>query len=205
MDFTPFLLAGLVGFTHAFELDHLVAVSSMVTRRRNVWSAVQDGIYWGLGHTLTILSVGAIILLGRLAFVETDFRFFEAAVGIMLIAMGMYRLIQLNRPQVHDHPDHSSKSRLNMAFGVGLIHGIAGSGALLVSVLATVQSPVAGLVYLVIFGIGSVLGMMAAAGIFSIPFSQNIGNALQIKRILTILSSLLCIGLGFWVFFENIR
>ena len=206
MDITPFLFAGFIGFAHAFELDHLVAVSTMVTQRRNTWSAIKEGMYWGIGHTVTILSVGAVILVGRVAFAETDFRFFEAAVGGMLVALGVYRLKQLDqtKEELQGHA-HTPKPMQNMAFGVGLVHGIAGSGALLVGVMTTVQSTWAGLIYLIIFGAGSVIGMMTAAGVLSIPFSNRIGKAASYKRMLTILSSILSIGLGIWVFFENIN
>jgi hypothetical protein len=206
MEFMPLLLASFVGFTHAFETDHLVAVSSIVTRRSSPLLAIKDGIYWGLGHTSTILMVGAVILLGRIAFEESDFRYFEAGVGLMLIGLGVYRLYKLYKTPLitlHDHP-HPYPQDFKLAYGVGLVHGLAGSGALLLTVLATTKSAVAGLTYLVIFGVGSIVGMMLAAGIFSLPFSEKILNNKTIRTALTLLSSLLCVGLGSIVVYENL-
>jgi cytochrome c biogenesis protein CcdA len=206
MEFTPLLLASVVGFTHAFEADHLVAVSSIVTRRNSPLLAIKDGIYWGLGHTSTILLVGTVILLGRIAFEESDFRYFEAGVGVMLIVLGMYRLFKLYKtPQItlHTHP-HPNPKDFKLAFGVGLVHGLAGSGALLLTVLAATKSTVTGLIYLVIFGVGSIVGMMLAAGVFSLPYSEKILNNKTISMALTVLSSLLCIVLGSMVVYENL-
>lgn len=204
MEFMPLLLASVVGFTHAFEADHLVAVSSIVTRRNNSLLAIKDGIYWGLGHTSTILLVGIVILLGRIAFQEDDFRYFEAGVGLMLIMLGVYRLFKLYKtPQISLHA-HPHPQDFKLAYGVGLIHGLAGSGALLLTVLATTKSTFSGLLYLIIFGIGSIVGMMLAAGIFSVPFSEKILNNKTIRTLLILASSLLCIGLGGMVVYENL-
>lgn len=206
MDFAPILLASVVGFTHAFEADHLVAVSSIVTRRNNSLLAIKDGIYWGLGHTSTILLVGAVILLGRIVFQEEDFRYFEAGVGLMLIGLGGYRLYKLYKTPAIELPVHSHPhpQDFKLAYGVGLVHGLAGSGALLLTVLATTKSTAAGLAYLVIFGVGSIVGMMLAAGVFSLPFSEKILNNNTLRIALTVLSSLLCIGLGSMVAYENL-
>ncbi|MFN4144705.1 MAG: sulfite exporter TauE/SafE family protein [Runella sp.] len=204
MDFVSLLLASVVGFTHAFEADHLVAVSSIVTRRNNSLLAIKDGIYWGLGHTSTILLVGAIILLGRIAFQEEDFRYFEALVGVMLIVLGVYRLYKLYQMPNGNQHIHTHKHDSKLAYGVGLVHGLAGSGALLLTVLATTKSLWAGLAYLVIFGVGSIVGMMLAAGIFSVPFSEKILNNKTIRMALILLSSLLCMGLGSKVLYENL-
>ncbi len=206
MELMPFLLAGIVGFTHAFEADHLVAVSSIVTRRNNPLLAIKDGIYWGLGHTSTILLVGTVILFGRIAFQDEDFRYFEAGVGLMLITLGGYRLHKLYKApnyRLHAHP-HLPSQDFKLAYGVGLIHGLAGSGALLLTVLATTKNTFSGLLYLVIFGVGSVVGMMLAAGIFSVPFSEKILNNKTIRTALIVLSSLFCIGLGSKVVYENL-
>lgn len=206
MELIPILLASVVGFTHAFEADHLIAVSSIVTRRNNPLLAIKDGIYWGLGHTSTILLVGTVILFGRIAFEEEDFRYFEAGVGLMLITLGGYRLYKLyNAPNygLHTHP-HLPPQDFKLAYGIGLIHGLAGSGALLLTVLATTKSTFSGLLYLAIFGVGSVVGMMLAAGIFSVPFSEKILNNKTIRTALILLSSLFCIGLGSKVVYENL-
>ena len=207
MDITPLLVASTIGFSHAFETDHLVAVSNIVTRRNNVMLALKDGIFWGLGHTSTILLVGSIFILGKFAFNENGFRYFEAFVGFMLIVLGLYRLLKIfknppdesltnhDSPQTHDH---------KLAYGVGLIHGLAGSGALILTILTTIKGSLNGILYLIIFGLGSVAGMMLAAGFFSVPFSQKLMNNSTIRIILTIFSSILCMGLGCFVIYKNL-
>ncbi len=75
----PLFFAGIVGFTHAFEIDHLLAVSSIVTRRNSFVKAMKDGIFWGLGHTSTILAVGMVMLVARYIIAEHTFQYFEAA------------------------------------------------------------------------------------------------------------------------------
>ena len=192
MELTPFLLASLVGFSHAFEADHLVAVSTIVTKRNNFLLAIKDGIFWGLGHTSTILLVGCIFIAGRLALQQNSFHYLEAMVGMMLIILGIYRLNNLtkNRFNTHSHAHRASKHEHKLAYGVGLVHGLAGSGALILSVLTTIKGVMSSLIYLLIFGIGSIGGMMLAAGIFSLPFSEKIIQNHAVRKIMTIVSAL---------------
>ncbi|TDB60390.1 urease accessory protein [Arundinibacter roseus] len=204
MEATPLLFAALVGFGHAFEADHLVAVSTLVTRRNNARLAVKDGFFWGLGHTSTLLLIGSIFVLGRLVVQEELFRFLEAGVGLMLIGLGGFRLMQMGRKShTHSH-NHAHDSQHSLAYGVGLLHGLAGSGALMMSVLATLTDAASSMAYLLIFGIGSVAGMILAAGIFSVPFSEKVMQNPVVQKALTIFSSVLCIGLGGKVLLENL-
>lgn len=200
----PLLLAAVIGFTHALEADHLVAVSSIVTKRNNVLLAMKDGIYWGLGHTSTIFAVGVVFMLGRFVLNEGDFRYFEAGVGAMLIVLGISRLYRwATGKEKHVNPaDHSHQHGL--AYGVGAVHGLAGSGALLVSVLTQIENNFTAIAYLLIFGIGSIVGMMLVAGAFSVPFSVRLTEAKWVRTGLTLLSSVLCIGLGIMVLHENL-
>ncbi|RDB06374.1 urease accessory protein [Runella aurantiaca] len=200
MELAPFLFAAVVGFSHCFEADHLVAVSSIVTRRNNTFLALKDGAFWGLGHTSTILLVATVYMLGKFVLAENDFRYFEAAVGFMLIVLGTTRLIRSKKERTHGHL-HAPPSGL--AYGVGLVHGLAGSGGVLISVLTQVKGSYAGILYILLFGVGSIAGMMLAAGIFSLPFSAKLMQNKILYRTLTIVSSLLCIGLGSKIFFEN--
>lgn len=205
-----FVLALSVGFAHAFEADHLVAVSTLVTRRNNVWLSLKDGAFWGLGHTSTILLVGSVFLLGRFALHLTDFRYLEATVGLMLVGLGSVRLYRL---RTHAHPGHSHSSiaaddpnharEHRLAYGVGLLHGLAGSGALVLSVLSQTSGAVPGITYLLLFGLGSIAGMMVAAGVFSVPLSGRLTARPAVQQVLVIGSSVLCILLGMKVLYEN--
>lgn len=213
MDLLPLLFALVVGFSHSFEADHLVAVSSIVTRRtntrNNVLLCVKDGIFWGLGHTSTILLVGILFVIGKQHINESVFSLLEAAVGLMLILLGITRLLKARKEQSGAHYGHSSPAgeaphTHSLAYGVGLVHGLAGSGALMLSVLATIKDTKSVIAYLLLFGAGSIAGMMLAAGVFSIPFSNAILRSEKIRKGLTLLSSLLCIILGSYVLYENL-
>ena len=199
----PLLFAAVVGFGHAFEADHLVAVGNIVTKRDKITLAIKDGIYWGLGHTSTIFLIGLIIIIGKTTFLNGYFGYFEVFVGLMLILLGCFRLYQYFITEKHTTLiDNDSNHHL--AYGVGLIHGLAGSGAMILLVMSEIQSSFNSIVYLLIFGIGSVIGMLVAAGIFSLPFSKKLTNNQTLQSCLIIISSLLCILYGGYVLFENL-
>lgn len=195
-------LALSVGFVHSFEADHLVAVTNIVTRRNSFRLSIKDGLYWGIGHTATILGVGLIYMIGKFILNEDDFRYFEAAVGVMLVILGIVRLARLMKDKNHHWSDHSHSHGL--ALGVGAIHGIAGSGAVLLTVLTQISDHTQGILYILLFGVGSVAGMMIAAGLFSLPFSAKILGNKWIGTVLSIISSVLCIILGSFIIYENL-
>lgn len=198
------LLTIYAGLEHAFEADHLLAVNQLVSERDNFKKAIKDGIYWGIGHTATIFFVGILMILFKMKIDEHIFSYFEAAVGLMLIFLGIYRLYKLSNPNFHffksdDHHHNSGKE----AFGVGLVHGLAGSGALVVLVISQMDSALDGLMYILIFGLGSIIGMFAAAYLFSLPYTKLFLKSKKFQTTLVIVSSLLCMMYGAKVFAEN--
>jgi cytochrome c biogenesis protein CcdA len=239
----PIFIAATVGFAHAFEADHLLAVSNIVTRRNSIWLAIKDGIAWGLGHTSTIFLVGVLIIGFKVAITEQTFHYFEAAVGLMLIVLGAFRMYFLwkNGRAQHSHlhledlffwkkrneetlqaapyrfasasvppaPDllrfDTRSNNHHLAYGVGLVHGLAGSGTLVVLVMSQIPQVSGALLYLLIFGIGSIAGMLLASGVFSMPFSKKLSANTYLQIGLTLLSSLLCIGFGAQVVWENLQ
>ncbi|GGD70626.1 hydantoin utilization protein A [Emticicia aquatilis] len=203
-DIVLLLSAAAIGFSHSFEADHLVAVSSIVTRRDSTISAIKDGVFWGLGHTSTILLVAIIYILSKFALNEDDFRYFEAGVGIMLIILGFVRFYRVFQERSHGHL-HIDEPSFGLAYGVGLVHGLAGSGSLLISILTQIRDNFMAITYILIFGLGSIIGMMLAAGIFSLPFSAKFINNRWFSMSLSIISAVLCIGLGVVVFYRNIH
>lgn len=197
-------LAATIGFAHAFEADHLVAVGNLVTRRDRINLAMKDGVYWGLGHSSTIMLIGMAVILGQAAISETAFGYLEAVVGLMLVGLGICRLLQIyRRKDVQDTQVDDSRTH-GLAYGVGLVHGLAGSGALIILVLANVEGTWEGLLYLLIFGLSSAIGMLVAAGALSLPFSRWLLSQGSLQLILIILSSALCIGYGGYVLLDNL-
>ena len=199
----PLLFAAMIGFSHAFEADHLVAVGNIVTKRDTLALAIKDGIYWGLGHTSTIFLIGIVMIIGKATFLNGYFGYFEAVVGLMLILLGFFRLFKYFKSDNRTADLMDTKSNHHLAYGVGLVHGLAGSGAMILLVMTEIQTSFNSMMYLLIFGIGSVIGMLVAAGIFSLPFSRKLTNNQSLQLGLIILSSLLCIGYGGYVMVEN--
>jgi high-affinity nickel permease len=188
-------LGFLLGMQHALEADHIAAMSSIAARRTQVGDIVKHGLTWGLGHTLTLFAfAGAAILLGR-AIPEHLARPLETAVGIMLLGLGAHVLWRLWRDRVHFHKHRHDDGTVHIhahshagetvaharaahahAHGfrwrtllVGLMHGMAGSAALLVLAVSQASSPAAGLGYVALFGIGSTIGMGALSTVIAVP------------------------------------
>ena len=188
-------LGFLLGMHHALEADHIAAVSSIAARRTQLGDIVKHGLTWGLGHTLTLFAfAGAAILLGR-AIPEHLARPLETAVGIMLLGLGAHVLWRLWRDRVHFHKHRHDDGTVHIhahshagetvaharaahahAHGfrwrtllVGLMHGMAGSAALLVLAVSQASSPAAGLGYVALFGIGSTIGMGALSTVIAVP------------------------------------
>ncbi|HEX4373707.1 MAG TPA: hypothetical protein VHZ50_10425 [Puia sp.] len=221
----PFLLAALLGFRHAFETDHLAAVSNIVTKRNSVLLAMKDGTFWGFGHSFSILIVGMIILVLRGSISEKYFQSMEGFVGMMIIGLGIFRLWQFfkqNPLHIHKHEHkhngdahthihihatagetHSHGHLHKLSFGVGIIHGLAGSGVLIIAAMATMKTVGSSLLFLVTFSIGCIAGMMVAAGILGLPFSKKLGSFIRIQQMLVIFSCVICVVLGGKIMLEN--
>jgi sulfite exporter TauE/SafE len=190
------LLLGLVlGMRHALEADHLAEVASLATRSKGTRGTVVQGAVWGLGHTLTLLAVGGACLLLRAAISERVAAALEGAVGVMLLLLGADVLRRMRQRRVHlhvhrhadgtvhlhahghspeeahdpDHHQHAHEGFPLRALLVGMVHGLAGSAALLLLTLTTLSSAWLGLAYIAVFGIGSIAGMAVLAAVISLP------------------------------------
>jgi cytochrome c biogenesis protein CcdA len=189
----------LLGMQHALEADHIAAVSSIAARRTDVSDIVRHGLTWGLGHTLTLfVFAGAAILLGH-AIPEHLARPLETAVGVMLVGLGANVLWRLWRDRVHFHrhrhddgtehlhvhshvdeaiPHRQSAHLHEHGFRwrtllVGLMHGMAGSAALLVLAVSQAANAAYGMFYVLLFGIGSMLGMGALSVVIAVPLAVS--------------------------------
>lgn len=174
-----------MGIGHALDADHIAAVSSLVSKHKNLKKAAYSGISWGLGHTTTLFIAGLLILLLKISIPKKIALSFEFVVAIMILILGIsvIRDVVINKKHLHVHNHdgtnhfhiHSHKetnvhSHNHKSFFVGLIHGLAGSAGLMLLVLSTANSLTIGLSYILIFGIGSMIGMSIASSIISIPF-----------------------------------
>ena len=172
-------LGALLGMRHALEPDHLAAVSTLMTGERSSAKAAWLGAWWGLGHTLTLLTAGALLVVLGAEMPAIAARVFEGCVVLLLVGFGVRAIYQGAR-RVPAGPTHSHRrppafvDRWTVArpLLVGAVHGLAGSGALTALVVTTLPSTVTRLGYLTLFGVGSTVGMAALSGLMGWPIAR---------------------------------
>lgn len=212
------LIGFVLGMRHATDADHVIAVTTIVSRQRSLGSAALIGAFWGVGHTLTIAAVGSAIILFNVVIPPRVGLTMELAVGVMLVLLGILNLTGVSRAlserftperagghsHTHQHGDYvhthlhghtpgqhghaedaTPQARLDRRFGrlgayqavrplvVGLVHGLAGSAAVALLVLATIHNPVWAVAYLLVFGIGTIAGMMLITAAIAVPYAYT--------------------------------
>lgn len=187
----------LLGIKHALDADHIVAVTTIVSRSGSLLRSAIVGLSWGLGHTITLFAAGLAVLVFRLTIPDKLSLGMEFAVGVMLVLLGVplvWRLLK-KKPHLHLHqhgesshihshnheetPEHDHK-HIRRPLLMGMMHGLAGSGVLTLLVLNTMSSVGQGLVFLLVFGVGSVLGMVLFSGAIGLPFRFISGRSRQL-------------------------
>lgn len=196
---TSILILGfLIGIRHAFEPDHLAAVTAMATGKTSLRQTLRQGAVWGLGHTTTLFLVCGAVIYMETAISDFAARMMEAAVGVLLVGLGAEVIRRMIRDRIHFHAHrhadgeahfhaHSHKHDPQQAvhprthdhdhrqgfplrfFVVGLMHGMAGSAALAVMTAQTTASPWLALGYVALFGVGSMAGMALFSAAISLP------------------------------------
>ncbi|HSD88432.1 MAG TPA: hypothetical protein VLB44_12985, partial [Kofleriaceae bacterium] len=195
----------LVGTRHAFEPDHLAAVSTLVTTSRSPRGATALGLLWGVGHTIALLAVGIVLVLLDGLLPARLGNAFELTVAAMLLVLGLRAVIRGVRnldghARLHHHGraahshggegDHVHVGARALAWRpltIGLVHGLAGSGALTALAFAELPTTAARIVYMLLFGLGSIAGMALATGLAGAALARVArgGNA---RRVLAITS-----------------
>lgn len=194
--FFTLILGFILGIKHAFEPDHVIAISTIVTDQKNPLKAALVGTFWGLGHTTTLFITGVLVLLLKLSIPEKVSLTFEFFVGVMLIILGA-RAIQRGKVILHTH----KHEKHHTSFLIGTVHGLAGSGALMLLVLTTIPSLSQGLYYILLFGLGSVVGMSAMSFLLGLPFLFSTAKFPQIEKYLRLVAGTLSIFFGlFWIY-----
>jgi sulfite exporter TauE/SafE len=219
-----FLVLGLLmGMRHALDADHLAALASLATRTRSLRATLIQGIAWGFGHTLTLLLVGGLCLWLDAAIPEGWARGLELGVGAMLLFLGGDILWRMRRQRVHVHVHRHGDELVHLhahrhapgaahdsaghdhphpegvptrALLVGLVHGLAGSAALLLLALHDAGSAWLGLAYIGVFGLGSILGMTASCLVIAAPLQASVRHFARLHRGLEALVALTTIGIG---------
>jgi ABC-type nickel/cobalt efflux system permease component RcnA len=241
-------LGFFLGMRHATDPDHVIAVTTIVSRQRSVTRAAMIGVLWGLGHTITILVVGSAIILFNLVISPRVGLTMELSVGLMLILLGVLNLsgvmrlimegFTLSHGATHSHPhihgdyiqthshDHYPESHghteggrrmgwMDRVFGqlglyqilrplaVGIVHGLAGSSAVALLVLTTIRAPFSAVMYLLVFGIGTIAGMMLITAAIALPFAFSGTRFIHLNRGLAMASGLVSLCFGLFVVYQT--
>lgn len=224
MNLMPFTLLGfgfLLGVKHAFDADHVAAVSTIISKHKSIKKSSLLGMFWGFGHTISLLCVGLIILLLKITIPEKIALSFEFIVGIVLVILGLNVLLTINKNKIHFHrhkhgkeehihfhshkltKHHDHKHKLfHQSLFIGLIHGLAGSAVLTLLVLTTIKSVWLGLIYILIFGIGSIIGMILISSVVSLPFTLIPNNLQRTQKFLKISAGLISMIIGLTIMYN---
>ncbi len=179
----------LLGMRHAFDADHIAAVSTIVSRKRSIGAAALTGICWGAGHGFTMLVVGGAIVLSGFAVPKGLGLSLELVVALMLIVLGVVNVGGLWRearetfsasshgqgPAGNSRRPEASCKEFGLFLAVrplaiGIVHGLAGSAAMTLLLLPVIHDPIWSMAYLAIFGVGTIAGMLLITAIIAAPF-----------------------------------
>ncbi|MDQ0163071.1 HoxN/HupN/NixA family nickel/cobalt transporter [Aeribacillus alveayuensis] len=168
VNFLSVLFFGLIlGMKHATEPDHVIAVSTIASRTKAIKKSSLTGVYWGIGHTLTLLVIGMVVIGFKTTISETVSMTLELFVGFMLVLLGILSFRPNQQKLVHkQNKDYTYVKSLI----IGFIHGLAGSAAMVLLTMTTVESYFQAFLYICIFGVGTIIGMFFLTTIIGLPF-----------------------------------
>jgi sulfite exporter TauE/SafE len=216
----------VLGLKHAVEVDHLAAVSTIVSERKSFLSSLLVGGLWGIGHTITLALTGVAVILLHVEISERTALALEFCVALMLVALGANALQKLWRgghlhlhvhqhggrahvhPHIHDgtperdpHTHHGFRTGVRPLL-VGMVHGLAGSAALMLLVLSTISSPLVGLLYILVFGVGSVGGMMMMGALVGLPLYLTATRFTRANLAVRGLAGIFSLSFGLFMIYE---
>jgi hypothetical protein len=229
MTLLSFLFLGFfLGMRHAADADHVVAVTTIVSRERSIRNAALIGVIWGIGHTLTLLLVGGAIILLGIVIPSRVGMSLEFSVALMLIFLGLLNFKSFMRSigqpanesgiyAGHSHGpgiEGQTADRLDSRLGrlsfyqsvrplvIGVVHGLAGSAAVALLVLPLIQNSFWALAYLLIFGVGTIGGMMLITAAVAFPFACAATRSVSFHRRLGFASGFLSMGFGIFLVYQ---
>ena len=212
-------LGFLLGLSHALDADHVVAVGTLAAETESLKRSSILGFCWGVGHTVTLTVIGGLVLSLKWKIPDALAVSMEVMVAAMIVGLGALLLWRARRPltlhaHTHSHDDsththvhvhvenkevhghHHLRNSLVKAFGVGLVHGIAGSAALTITVMATMPSLFLGIIYIVVFGTGTIAGMFLMSTIISMPFIFMAQRAAHWQTRIKVCAGVFAMGFG---------
>ncbi|OGI64153.1 hypothetical protein A2642_00295 [Candidatus Nomurabacteria bacterium RIFCSPHIGHO2_01_FULL_39_10] len=183
----------LLGIRHAFEPDHLAAISTQVAQENKFIHQLKQGIAWGVGHTLFLVVIASIILLTQLHIPKNLELIIECSIGILLITIGIYSIKRNVATEKNTTSATSTLTATKKSFLIGSAHGLAGSSAIVLLVSTLFSNKLTGLVYILIVGIGSIVGMSLITSLFRLLPSQKNKRIEQIAGVVSIIVGILVI------------
>lgn len=222
--FSVLLIGFVLGLQHAVEADHLAAVSTIVSEKKNIFTASIVGGLWGVGHTISLFIVGLLVIFLKLQISESVEAKLEAVVGAMLVILGINAFRKLFASKAihahtHEHSGHvhthfhlhndQSKERSHHRLSprsvlIGMVHGLAGSAALMLLVVPTIPSPYVAMLYILIFGVGSIGGMMAMSFLIGLPFHFTADRFNFLNKGIRLCAGIFSFGLGAIIMYEKL-
>jgi sulfite exporter TauE/SafE len=213
----------LLGLQHAIEADHLAAVSTIVSEKKSLLSASIVGGFWGVGHTVSLFVVGLAVILLKLQMPEGLETTLETCVGIMLVLLGANAIRKLfrggkihahahthgEREHVHFHTHETEEDEPHHRYSprsifIGMMHGLAGSAALMLLLLPAIPSPSLALIYILVFGFGSIIGMMAMSFLIGMPVHFTANRFDSINKLIRLGAGVFSLVLGLMMIWERV-
>lgn len=213
-------LGFVLGIKHAIEPDHVIAVSTIASQSKKLWRSSLAGVYWGIGHTLTLFIVGMTVIFMKAEISEKWAMSLEFVVGIMLVYLGISSILSLKKmgatththqdfheDHFHMHPVKPSSEHKHQHISywksmfIGIVHGLAGSAAMVVLTMATVDSVWQGALYMIVFGMGTIAGMLLSTTLIGIPFVLS-ANQRTINSWLTTTAGTISTLFGFYYMYN---
>ena len=211
------LLTGLgLGFVHSFDADHIVAVTTLVCNNKSLRKSIKSATAWGIGHSVVLIIVGLAVLILRVTIPESVVNIFEFAAAVLLIVLGIYVLRPLigeinHRPQQeaqilqshqhihihrHSHENATNHKHLHKSALTGVVQGLGGTAALMLVTLTTINTLELGLGFIVIFGVGVILGMIAVVSLLGSLIAYTATRLERVHKILIAVTGSLSIAFG---------
>lgn len=194
----PAVFGLLLGLRHALEADHIVAVTAMVSQGRGIYRSALVGLRWGIGHSITLFAIGFAALVLKINVPDQMSLSLEFAVGVAMVVLGIPLLKRLVvrrhlhqhrhegdwhiHPHSHSEAESHAHQHARRPLFMGMLHGLAGSGTLTILVLSTMESVQDGILFLALFGLGSILAMLVVSGLLGLSFGLAARSPSRIDR-----------------------
>ena len=215
------LLTGLgLGLAHSLDPDHVVAVSTLLCNNKSLRKSITSAIVWGIGHSVVLFIIGLLVLTLSVVIPQSVLKLFDAAAGVLLIVLGTLVLRpliveriqphQIVHEHTHSHPhshphkhshdhdndNHHGHTHLHKSAITGALQGVGGSAALMLITLSTVSSIEIGLVFILLFGVGVILGMVGIACLVGSVIAYTASNLEKVHKIIKVLTGTASVVFG---------